>query len=175
MTAIFPAFQALFSAPYQTLRAATAASLHHWEALLGPWLPRGCLAPAEEGAHSRQRQWPLRLVFWTFCWQIAQAGTSCREAIRQAQAWCLTHGQTVPADQNSPYCQARGALPLERRDEIHRGVVSEAERALGRGDLWQGHRVLVVDGTTVTAPDTPDNQARFPQQSAQAPGGGFPI
>jgi hypothetical protein len=35
--------------------------------------------------------------------------------------------------------------------------------------------VLVVDGTTVTAPDTPANQARFPQQSAQAPGCGFPI
>ena len=175
MTALFPAFQSLFAQPYQTLRGATAASLHHWEALLGPWLPPGCLAQAEEGAHSRQRQWPLRLVFWTFGWQIAQAGASCREAIRQAQAWCLAHGQTVPADENSPYCQARGALPLERLDDLHRGVVNEAERALGRGDLWQGRRVLVVDGTTVTAPDTPANQARFPQQSAQAPGCGFPI
>jgi hypothetical protein len=35
--------------------------------------------------------------------------------------------------------------------------------------------VLVVDGTTATAPDTAANQKRFPQQSVQAPGCGFPI
>ncbi len=175
MTPVFSAFQSLFSDPCRALRAATAGSLHQFEALFGSWLPPGCLAQADEGPHSRQRQWPLRLVFWTFCWQIAQAGASCREAIRQAQALCLAKGQAVPPDEPSPYCQARGALPLERLDEIHRGVVREADRALGQGDLWQGRRVLVVDGTTVTAPDTPANQKRFPQQSVQAPGCGFPI
>jgi len=40
---------------------------------------------------------------------------------------------------------------------------------------WRGRRVLLVDGTTVTMPDTADNQARFPQQGAQLPGLGFPI
>ena len=175
MTPVFSAFQSLFSDPCRALRAATAGSLHQFEALFGSWLPPGCLAQADEGPHSRQRQWPLRLVFWTFCWQIAQAGASCREAIRQAQALCLAKGRAVPPDETSPYCQARGALPLERLDEIHRGVVGEADRALGQGDLWQGRRVLVVDGTTVTAPDSPANQKRFPQQSVQAPGCGFPI
>jgi hypothetical protein len=175
MTPIFSAFQSLFSDPCRALRAATAGSLHQFQALFGSWLPPGCLAQADEGPHSRERQWPLRLVFWTFCWQIAQAGASCREAIRQAQALCLAQGQPVPPDAASPYCQARGALPRERLEEIHRGVVGEAERALGQGDLWQGRRVLVVDGTTVTAPDTRANQKRFPQQSVQAPGCGFPI
>jgi hypothetical protein len=175
MTPVFSAFQSLFSEPCRALRAATAGSLNQFQALFGSWLPPGCLAQADEGPHSRQRQWPLRLVFWTFCWQIAQAGSSCREAIRQAQALCLASGQPIPPDETSPYCQARGALPLERLDEMHRGVVGEAERALGQGDLWQGCRVLVADGTTVTAPDTRDNQKRFPQQSVQAPGCGFPI
>ena len=73
MTPIFSAFQSLFSDPCRALRAATAGSLHQFEALFGSWLPPGCLAQADQGPHSRQRQWPLRLVFWTFCWQIAQA------------------------------------------------------------------------------------------------------
>src|SRR4029077_18105791 len=41
--------------------------------------------------------------------------------------------------------------------------------------LWCGHHVLVADGSSVTAPDTPANQKAFPQQSVQKPGCGFPI
>jgi len=33
----------------------------------------------------------------------------------------------------------------------------------------------MIDGTTVTMPDTPSNQASFPQQRGQQPGLGFPI
>jgi hypothetical protein len=41
--------------------------------------------------------------------------------------------------------------------------------------LWNGSRVRLVDGTTVTLPDTEANQATYPRQSAQKPGLGFPI
>ena len=34
---------------------------------------------------------------------------------------------------------------------------------------------MTVDGTTVTMPDSPENQERYPQQSVQRPGCGFPI
>jgi hypothetical protein len=40
---------------------------------------------------------------------------------------------------------------------------------------WHSRRVRIVDGTTVTMPDTPANQAAFPQQRGQKPGLGFPI
>ena len=40
---------------------------------------------------------------------------------------------------------------------------------------WQGRPVKLIDGTTVTMPYTPDNQAVYPQQSVQKPGLGFPI
>ena len=78
-------------------------------------------------------------------------------------------------DTTSPYCQARSALPLERLQEIHDGLVSEADAALGPKDLWCGHRVLVADGSTLTAPDTAQNQQVFPQPRSQKPGCGFPI
>lgn len=175
MTPDFPAFSNLLATRLHTLRSSTASSVHQFEALLGRWIAPGLLSQADEGPHSRQRRWPLRLVFWTFCWQVAQAGASCREAIRQAQALCLTAGQRIPPDTTSPYCQARGALPQERLEQIHNAVVAEAEQATSQADLWQGHRVLAVDGTTVTAADTPENQKSFPQQSVQAPGCGFPI
>ena len=41
--------------------------------------------------------------------------------------------------------------------------------------LWKGRRVYLFDGTTVTMPDTPENQAAYPQVYNQEPGTGFPI
>jgi Transposase DDE domain len=41
--------------------------------------------------------------------------------------------------------------------------------------LWCGRRVKVVDGTTVSMPDTAANQDAYPQSSTQKPGLGFPI
>ncbi len=40
---------------------------------------------------------------------------------------------------------------------------------------WAGRTVKVVDGTTVSMPDTPANQQAFPQSHAQKAGVGFPL
>ena len=40
---------------------------------------------------------------------------------------------------------------------------------------WRGRRVRLVDGTTVIMPDTPANQAAYPQPRSQKPGLGFPL
>jgi len=159
----------------QLHRSTRATTLHQFELLFGPWIARWRLAQQDEGDHSRNRLWNLRLVFWTFLWQTTQAGASCREAIRQAQALCQTSGRPCPPDTTSPYCQARAVLPLERLQQIHEALVSDAQAAIRCADLWCGRRVLVVDGSTVTAPDTPDNQKAYPQQSVQRQGCGFPI
>lgn len=41
--------------------------------------------------------------------------------------------------------------------------------------LWKGRRVYMFDGTTVTMPDTPENQQAYPQLYNQKPGLRFPI
>jgi len=171
----FPHWAGGFAHQLQKLRRTAAPTLHQFELLFAGWIAHWRLAQQDEGPHSRDRRWNLRLVFWTFLWQVAQAGTSCREAIRQAQARCKNAGPRPPPDQDSPYCQARGNLPLERLQEIHDGLCAEAQEGLAAKDLWCGHHVVVVDGSSVTAPDTPANQKAFPQQSVQKPGCGLPI
>lgn len=175
MTPDFAPWAAGFARQTHRLRTTSAAGLQQLEALFGPWIAHWRLAQQDEGTHSRDRCWNLRLVFWTFLWQVAQAGAPCREAIRQAQALCLTNGRPIPPDTNSPYCQARSGLPLERLDEIQDSLLSRADALLAAKDHWCDRRVLAVDGSTVTAPDTPENQAAFPQQATQKPGCGFPI
>jgi len=171
----FPAWASHFASQLRRLRAVTGPSLHQFEALFGSFIARYLLAQEDDGPHSRRRLWTLRRVFWTFLWQVAQAGASCREAIRQAQSLSQLQERRPPPDETSPYCQARAQLPLERLEQIHQSVVEEAEAGMARQEFWCGHRVRVVDATTVTLPDTPANQKAYPQQSVQKPGCGWPI
>jgi hypothetical protein len=41
--------------------------------------------------------------------------------------------------------------------------------------LWRGRAVKLVDGTGLSMPDTPENQAVYPQPSTQATGVGSPL
>lgn len=41
--------------------------------------------------------------------------------------------------------------------------------------LWQKRHVFLVDGFTVSLPDTAENQKEYPQPSTQKPGLGFPL
>jgi hypothetical protein len=164
-----------FARQLQRLRSCSAPTVHQLEVLFSGWILPWRLAQQDDGPHSRHRLWNLRLVFWTFLWQIAQTGSSCREAIRQARALCLNAGRRPPPDEDSPYCQARGALPLDRLEQIHDAVGAQARAGLTSKDLWCGREVFIADGSSLTAPDTPANQQAFPQQSVQKPGCGFPI
>ena len=41
--------------------------------------------------------------------------------------------------------------------------------------MWCGRSVKVIDGSSVSMPDTPENQEVYPQPKSQKPGCGFPI
>lgn len=74
----------------------------------------------------------------------------------------------------SAYCQARKRLPLKLLEKL----VDQLGRKLDRPtevSLWRGHRVLLVDGSGFSMPDTPELQKYFGQPSQQKPGCGFPV
>lgn len=74
------------------------------------------------------------------------------------------------------YCRARRRLSYDLIVLLFRRVAQRLHDALpDESLLWCERRVKIVDGSTVSMPDTPANQARFPQQRAQKPGLGFPI
>ncbi|MBM3341251.1 MAG: hypothetical protein FJY56_03940 [Betaproteobacteria bacterium] len=84
-------------------------------------------------------------------------------------------GMSACSLNSGPYCKARQRLPLAL---IERLVVVAAERlqSLCRDPWkWRGRVIKLLDGTAVSMPDTPDNQAAYPQSGAQRPGLGFPI
>jgi hypothetical protein len=74
----------------------------------------------------------------------------------------------------SAYCQARRRLPVRLLEKLVDQLAGKLDRPM-EVVLWRGHRVLIVDGSGFSMPDTAELQAHFGQSSNQKPGCGFPV
>lgn len=107
--------------------------------------------------------------------QALSADGSCQSVVDQAAIDRLIAGLPGCSTATGGYCRARTRVPIAVIQQFTR---ASAERIADQTrDDWHagGRRVRIVDGTTLTLPDTPDNQARYPQPRTQKPGLGFPI
>jgi hypothetical protein len=115
------------------------------------------------------------VTLWVFLGQVLSADHSCRAAVARLISHRLARGQRPCSAQTGAYCQARRRLPEEFFADVACSVGRALDEKVERRWLWQGRRVYLFDGTTVTMPDTPENQAAYPQVYNQKPGLGFPI
>jgi hypothetical protein len=118
----------------------------------------------EVGYRWRERKLGPVETIWLFLVQILLGNTACRHVVRIG-------GQEFT---DTAYCQARSRLPLAVFLEVVRRLAA-AVRGASEGSRWRGHRVWVVDGSSVSMPDAPELQAHFGQPSGQRPGCGFPV
>ncbi len=73
----------------------------------------------------------------------------------------------------SAYCQARQRLPVTFFERVVHDVSKAA--ASGQDGRWHGHRVMLVDGSTFSMPDTAELRFHFGQPGGQQDGCGFPV
>src|SRR5262245_30620118 len=121
------------------------------------------------------RIFPPLVTLWVFLGQVLGADHSCRAAVARLLAHRLARGQGPCSTRTGAYCQARQRLPESFFADVACSVGRALDDRAQRRWLWQGRRVYLFDGTTVTMPDTPENQAAYPQVYNQKPGVGFPI
>jgi hypothetical protein len=115
------------------------------------------------------------VTLWVFLGQILSADHSCRAAVARLIAYRLARGQAPCSPETGAYCQARKRLPESFFADVARHTGRALEEGVDPRWLWKGRRVYVYDGSSVTMPDTPANQAEYPQPVAQKPGLGFPL
>lgn len=115
------------------------------------------------------------VTIWVFLSQCLSSDHSCREAVAQLIAWRLAKGQKPCSAETGAYCTARERIPEEACRELMRETGRAVDDEAPAQWRWLGHRVLDVDGSTITMPDTPENQAEYPQVPGQRRGCGFPI
>lgn len=143
--------------------------------LFGPWLPLEIFQPTARGLNSRERAFPLSLTFWGFLCQVLDPGSPCREVVRKVQGWYARRDHQIPESGTGAYCRARKRLPLELLHQAHEKLAAKLAAAPADSGPWKNRRLLVIDGTGVSMPDTPKNQQAYPQPSTQKPGCGFPV
>jgi hypothetical protein len=115
------------------------------------------------------------VTLWVFLGQVLSADHSCRSAVARLIAHRVSQGQSPCSAETGAYCQARKRLPEQFFSTVACLVGRALEAKVDRRWLWKGRRVYMFDGTTVTMPDTSENQQAYPQVYNQKPGLGFPI
>lgn len=123
----------------------------------------------------RERLFPPTETLSMFMAQVLSADRSCQKAVNEVAVKRLSGGLPQCSTHTGAYCRARTRLPLEMVSALARYTGQEITARAPDAWRWRGSPVRLVDGTTVTLPDTSTNQAAYPQSRNQKPGLGFPL
>jgi len=123
----------------------------------------------------RERQFPPTETLSMFLAQAMNADRSCQQIVNDAAVKRIVGGLSLCSTNTSGYCQARQRLPLDMVSSLARYTGELMNKQIPTDWRWHKKRVHLIDGTTLSLPDTAANQAIYPQPSGQKPGLGFPI
>ena len=128
----------------------------------------------EVGRH-RERVYPPLTTLGLFIGQALSPDGACQDAVARNLAERTAQRKPACSLSSGPYCNARKRLPFRLIERLAMAVGDTLEAASVAHWKWRGRSVKLVDGTTVSMPDTKDNQKAYPQSGTQEPGLGFPL
>lgn len=123
----------------------------------------------------RERLFPPTETLSMFLTQALSADGSCQQVVNDAMIKRLISGMSPGKINTGAYCKARLRLPLEMISTLTCQTGAMIVRNTADQWRWQGRRVRLVDGATVTLADTQENQTAYPQPGSQKTGLGFPL
>ena len=123
----------------------------------------------------RERRFPPTETLSMFLAQVLSADRSCQKAVDEAAIKRLAGGLAPGSSHTGAYCRARKRLPTQMVQSLSQYVGQWVASRAPQAWHWRGRPVRLVDGTTLTLPDTPANQGAYPQSRTQKPGLGFPL
>lgn len=141
--------------------------------IFGRSIPANFLKPNASGKLSRNRFYSKDNVFWAFFSQVIDCDGGCKEVVKKLQAYASAKGTKVPSSSTASYCTARKNLDEEMINKIFEHTANQLVQMPEAGVI-NDRRVVVVDGTGISMPDTESNQEEWPQSATQKPGCGFP-
>ena len=146
--------------------ATFSSALERVKLELDKYLPAATIERAcvEAGHKWRRRKYGPVLTIQLFVLQVLCFNTAITH---------LRHLAKRPINA-AAYCKARMRLPLAVLQQLLEHSATAIAGVEGQR-LWCGLRTFLLDATSAIAPDTPDNQKKFPQPKGQKKGCGFPV
>jgi len=138
-------------------------------------LPRAEIAPLMKGENHRNRIYTPEVTLWAFLSQAIEDDKSQQAAVSRVVATAIANGEAVPSVNTSAFSQARSNLDEASISLLAKKTAHYVVAHLPKEWLWKQKQIKLVDGSTVSMPDTPSNQAAYPQSNCQKAGVGFPI
>jgi Insertion element 4 transposase N-terminal len=132
-------------------------------------------AIAELKIKYKKRLFDPFVTLWAFLSQVIDTDKSCHNAVSKIIAHLAGEEVEIPSTDTSAYCQARSRFPEKLLEKLFNSSAQSLEEKVTEEHLWCGRHVKVIDGSTVSMPDTQENQKEYPQPSTQKQGCGFPI
>jgi len=138
----------------------------------------------KENIKYRKRLYDPIITLWTFIRQVLDPDKSCKNAVSGVLSFlsdsaldnsALDNGEELPSDDTGAYCKARKRLSLKFIIRLFRHVGQTIHQKPTHEFLWCNRRVFLVDGSTFSMYDTPENQQEYPQAKNQHEYHGFPV
>lgn len=133
------------------------------------------IVPLLKEQNHRERVYTPEVTLWAFLSQVIEEDKSLQAAVSRVIATAIINGEPVPSVNTSAYSQARSNLEEECISLLAQRTAQQVVEHLPKEWLWKQKQIKLVDGSTVSMPDTQSNQEAYPQSRGQKAGVGFPI
>ena len=111
----------------------------------------------------RDRVFTPQVTIWGFLSQVLSEDHSCRDAVSRIIAHRATNGISICSPNTASYCTARSRLLTSVLSTLAKRTAQELQASAADKWKWNGRSVFIVDGSSVSMPDTPENQKVYPQ------------
>lgn len=125
--------------------------------------------------NSRNRTFTTSATLCAFVCQVINSDSSCNQTVADFAAHNAAKGKRIISSSTSSYCDARKRLPEKLVHSLASQIGHDLHNQADREWKWLGRNVKIVDGTTTSMSDTPENQKVYPQSKSQKEGLGFPV
>ncbi len=129
----------------------------------------------EENIEYRKRLYDPIITLWGFIHQVLDPDKSCKNAVSFILSILYDSIEKLPSGNTGAYCKARKRLSLGFIIRLFRKTGKTIHQKASDGFLWCNRHVFLVDGSTFSIYDTPENQQEYPQAKNQHEYHGFPV
>lgn len=128
-----------------------------------------------EGHKYRNRVFCPLVTLWAWLSQCLSQDKSLNEAVSRILAHRVTSGLPPCSANSASYAEARGRFPEAVLTRMAREIGQRVHQSAPASALWKGREVFLVDGTSLSMPDSQENRAAFPRQNENRVEVGFPL